>query len=220
MNRIVDVLTLRTLADRDRRAVMIGLLVLLPALLWIVAVRPYRAALADMKERLAAEQGLLQREEALLAQAATIPGEVAATSARAQRAALRLVRASNVPLAEAELTAYLEEIASLSRVLLQEMRGIAPRRGAARDDELRNVRTLRLSVRGESDLEGVLTFLQRIEQNPVLLKVSELSIEPQFEGSEREGDRMPTGVVQFTLVVEAYVPADAEQPVDPQEVSP
>lgn len=218
MSRVTDSLLLRGMAPRDRRAVLLGLAALLPALLWIAAIRPYRATLADVQERVAAERALLAREEALLAQSGTMPGAVAENVQRAERAALRLVRAPNVPLAEAELTAFLQEIATLTRVLLQDMRSVEPRRGQ-QENGAGSVRALRLSVRGESDLEGVLTFLQRIEHNPMLLRVSELSIEPQYEGNARGGDRMPTGVVQFTFVVEAYTPADVERPGDTPEVS-
>ena len=214
MSRPLDALLMRNMAARDRRAVLLGLAVLLPALLWIVALRPYRAALLDLRERTASERALLEREEALLARAGVMPGAAAASAERAERAALRLVRAPNVPLAEAELTAFLEEIATLSRVLLQEMRSVQPRRG--RDEPVAGtVRPLRLSVRGESDLEGVLTFLQRIEHNPMLLAITELSIEPQYEGSARNGDRTATGIVQFTFVVEAWLPTDADGPTDP-----
>lgn len=217
MSRLLD--AVRSMSDRDRRAVFLGLAVLVPALLWVTVGRPWRAAVSDLRERAAAERALLQREEALLAQAGTMPGTVEAAADRAQRAALRLVRAPNVPLAEAELTGFLQEIATMSRVLLQEMRAVPPRRGR-QEVVSASVQPLRLSVRGESDLEGVLTFLQRVEQNPMLLKVSELSIDPQYEGSERGGDRVATGVVQFTLIVEAYVPADAGRPTVEGEVSP
>jgi hypothetical protein len=73
-------------------------------------------------------------------------------------------------------------------------------------------------VRGESDLEGVLTFLQRVENSPLLLRVAELSIEPQTAGKGE--DRNPTGVVQFTMIVEAYVPSDVERAETREEVSP
>ena len=39
------------------------------------------------------------------------------------------------------------------------------------------MQTVRLAVRGESDLEGVLTYLQRIEENPLVMRVHELSLE-------------------------------------------
>jgi hypothetical protein len=202
---------------RDRRAIMLGLAVLVPALLFVAVVRPYRAALSDIRDRTASELALLQREEALLAMAESLPDNVHAMEDRARRTTNRLVRAANIPLAEAEITSMLETIASLSRVLLQEMGGVDIPRRSSSVDSTSAIRALRLSVRGESDLEGVLTFLQRIESNPLLLRIVELTIEPNYEGDRDE--RVATGVVQFTMVVEAYAPADIDSPVTLEEGS-
>ena len=202
---------------RDRRAIMRGLAVLVLALLFVAVVKPYRAALSDIRDRTASELALLQREEALLAMAESLPENVHDMEDRARRTTNRLVRAANVPLAEAEITSMLESIASLSRVLLQEMGGVDIPRRSSNVDSTAAIRALRLSVRGESDLEGVLTFLQRIESNPLLLRIVELTIEPNYEG-DRDA-RVATGVVQFTIVVEAYAPADIDSPVTLEEGS-
>lgn len=205
MTQLVDVLTLRNLAPRDRRAITLGAAVLLPALLWVGAIRPYRAALEDVRERTAAERALLERELALL-QADATPALMSDLHARAERASLRLVSAANVPLAEAEVTVFLQELAQLSRVLLQELRGVEPRRGGGAEAST-TLRPIRLAVRGESDMEGVMTFLQRIESSPLLLRVTELSIEPQRAGA---GGMGMDGVVTVSLQVEAYADADVD----------
>ena len=209
--------SLRSMDPRDRRAVLLGVAVLAPALLFFAVVRPYRAALTDIRDRTASELALLQREEALLALAGSLPDNVQEREDRARRTNNRLVRAANIPLAEAEITSMLESIAALSRVLLQEMGGVDIPRGRGAVDSTSSIRPLRLSVRGESDLEGVLTFLQRIESNPLLLRIVELTIEPNYEGDRDE--RVATGVVQFTIVVEAYAPADIDGPVTLEEGS-
>jgi hypothetical protein len=214
-DRIRDIVLLRNLAPRDRRAVLRGLAVLAPALFYLGAVRPYRAAMTELRDRIASERALLEREEALVAGKQTLPANAASMQDRAERASMRLVRAANVPLAEAEVTGFLQDIAGLSRVLLQSMSGVEPRRGEK--FEIKSVRPLRLSVRGESDLEGVLTFLQRVENSPLLMRVAELSIEPQTAG--RGEDRTTTGVVQFTMIVEAYAPSDVERTEPREEVS-
>lgn len=205
--RVRDVLLLRTISGRDRRAVLIGLAVLLPALLWIAAVRPMRASLAALNERIDAERALLEREEALIAAAPVLPGLADDARKRSERATQRLVRAANMPLAEAEVTGFLQNVALLSRVLLQEVRSVDPPRGE--EDVTGSIRPLRLALRGESDLEGVLTFLQRIETSPLLLRIAELSIEPSIQRGE---DARADGAVQLTIVVHAFVPADIERP--------
>jgi hypothetical protein len=213
---LLDLVLLRRLAPGDRRAILLGLAVLVPALLFVTVVRPYRAALLEVRERTAQERSLLQREQALLAEGAALPGSAAAAERRAQRAAGRLVRAANVPLAEAEVTGFLESVAGLSNVLLQELRGIETRRGEPVGTG--NLRPIRLSLRGESDLEGVLTFLHRIETSPLFMRVVELSLEPQYEGSARTGDRRTTGVLTFALIVEAFAPSDIESHTSHGEV--
>src|SRR5690606_26661563 len=180
--RVREVRLLRTFGGRDRRAVIIGLAVLLPALLWMAVVRPYMASRAELNERIAAERALLEREEALVAAAPELPVLVEQATERAQQSSQRLVRAANMPLAEAEVTRYLENVAQLSRVLLQEVRSVDPPRGEEDEDDY--VRPLRLALRAESDLEGVLTFLQRVETSPLLLHVAELSIEPSAQRDE------------------------------------
>lgn len=210
--RVRDVVLLRTLAERDRRAVIIGLAVLLPALLWVAVVRPYAASRAELHERIATERALLEREESLIAAAPELPKLAERAAERAATASQRLIHAANMPLAEAEVTAYLEDVALLSRVLLQEARSVDPPRGE--EEETGYVRPLRLALRAESDLEGVLTFLQRIESGPLLLHVAELSIEPSVQ---RE-DAQP-GAVQLTVLLHAFVPADIESQAVPQEAA-
>lgn len=205
LSRLRDVLLLRTLADRDRRAVLIGLAVLMPALLWIGVARPYRAALSQLETRVASERALLEREEGLLAAAPEMPARAEAARERAAHATQRLVRAANMPLAEAEVTGFLQDVALLSRVLLQEVGSVqAPRE---EQEETGSIRPLRLSVRGESDLEGVLTFLHRIETAPLLLRIAEISIEP---APQREDEARMDGAVQVNLVLHAFVPAETD----------
>jgi hypothetical protein len=220
MNSVAELrerLRLDRLAPRDRRAVLLGLAVLLPALLYGAAVRPWYHAVAELRDRSAAERALLERELALLAGAPMMPAVLERASDAATRAELRLVRAANVPLAEAELIQYLESVASISRVLLQELRGVEPARGAA--EPLPGMRPIRLAVRGESDLEGVVTFLSRVEESPLLLRVAGLSIEPVTERAPAEGRGnargnpraapAPTGVIRFGLVIEGYAPPES-----------
>jgi hypothetical protein len=205
MSRLRDVLSLSGLSARDRRAIIIGLAVLLPALLYVAAVRPYRTALNDLRDRAATERALLSREEALIAAAASLPAQLDAAAERDRLATSRLVTAPNLPLAEAELTGMLASIASLSRVLLQDMRAVEPRPRTGDVVAWSTIRPLRLAVRGESDLEGVLTFLHRLEDSPLLLRIVELSIEPGAIGNS-EGHNAASAV-QFALIVEAYTPA-------------
>lgn len=201
-----------SLSDRDRRAIRLGALLLVPGLLYVVAVKPYFAALSETRDRVEAERRLLDREMALLQEKATLPTSLSTAKREAQRAQNRLVTASNVTMAETELTELLEQIGGLSRVLLKEVRNVPTPRGHV---DPAGVQTVRLAIRGESDLEGVLTYLQRIEQSPLLLRIHELSLEPapppRAEPAPRgRPPRRPlnadAGVLQFTIVVEGFTP--------------
>jgi hypothetical protein len=186
---------------RSRRALTTGLIVLAPFLLFYLVVEPYRTSLADLRDRTGNERALLAREEGILAMGPSLPRLASAASDRAKRADMRLVRGANRALEEAELTAYLERTASFSRVLLQESRGVEPPRGT---DTTGVVRPIRLAVRGESDLKGVLTFVQRVEASPLLLHIAEMSVEPV---TTKTSSDTQDGVIKFALVLEAYAPS-------------
>jgi hypothetical protein len=206
-----------SISDRDRRAIRTGLLVLLPALAYVGVFKPYSAALQDARDRAAAERQLLERELALLAAKSSLPVTLANAQGAVKRAEARLVKAANLTSAENRVTELLEQIAELSRVLLQEVRSVAPDRDA---EPPSGMQLLRLAVRGESDLEGAVTYLQRIEQSPLLLRVREFSLEnapppridPRARPGARSARRPQAGVMRFTILVEAFAPATTSAP--------
>ena len=209
----------RGLSSRDRRALMVGAVVLVPALLWVAVVRPYRNLLADYSDRLATEQALLERERGLMREVPTLPDRLAEARSQLTRWNARFVQSANPALAEAEVTSLMESIARESRVLLQEVDAltlppdvVAPK----------GLLPFRLSVRGESDFEGVLRFLHGVEQDALLLRIVGLSMEPvpvviggggggRGGNAGRGGGPPPVqpGAMTFVVIVEAYVPGEA-----------
>ncbi|MCI0432681.1 MAG: type II secretion system protein M [Gemmatimonadetes bacterium] len=218
--RLRESLGLERLSGRDRRALRLGLVVAVPIVLWMAVVRPYRTALEDARARMDAERALLAREEALIASAASLPAGLERTEDEADRVDRRLVHASNVALVETRVTEVLEDLALDSRVLLEEMRGVQPDRQTA---DSAFVEPVLLAVQGESDLDGVTRFLHAIEENPLLLRVAELSIEPVTvrpqSGRQNRNEEPPapqqTGVVRFALIVVAYAPPDLPERAAP-----
>ena len=201
---------MRALSDRDRRALLVGAMLLGPALLWIAVVRPYRNTLADLQDRLVSERALLDREKAVLQEAGTFPARMDEARTALNQWDARFVRSANPALAEAEVTAVLEDVARDNRVLLQEARSMPLPPGTTAPDGLL---PLRLSVRGESDFEGVLRFLNGMEQHALLLRVVGLSVEPAPQtgggGGRGGGQGTQPGAMSFVVIVEAFVPADA-----------
>jgi hypothetical protein len=201
-------LLLNGLAPRDRRAILVGLGILFPVVVYVMGVKPYRAALDGVRDRVAVETELLARELALLEAAATLPEELHRAEAEAAVYEDRMVRAASGVLAEAELTDLLEGAATRSRVLLEEIRGGELARG---EDPPPGLSVVRLNLRGESDLEGILTFLDEIERSRLFLRVRGLALEPEVSrptsnGSENNVNTapVPTGVVTFQLIVDGF----------------
>jgi len=218
MSDVVGRLGFDRLSPRDRRAIRLGLLVALPVVLWAGAFRPWRRAWNETRDRLESERGLLVREQALLDGAASLPDALREAGTQAEIARRRMVEAASPALAEGEVTNELERLAADSRVLLEEMKSIEPPRGAR---PTAGLQPIRLAMRGQSDLNGFSTFLQHVEEDALLMRVVELSIQPVVErpsgnngrgrGQAQEPARpaMPTGVIEFAVMVEAYAAPDA-----------
>jgi Type II secretion system (T2SS), protein M subtype b len=172
----------RTMSPRDRRAVLLGIGILLPGLLYIWAVRPYMTALSDVRDQLATERATLARERAAIATARRNPQlqHIADSAMRAMRP--RLFEGKDDVMASAELASYLGDVARKTRVWLQ----TANTRPAV--SEADGVRTLRVEIRAESDLRGVLTFLQALERGDKLVRVDRLDISrtPRSNDSDEE----------------------------------
>lgn len=200
-------LLLNGMAPRDRRAILMGLAVLLPAVVYVLGVKPFRAALEDVRDRAAAERQLLAREMALLSAGPELPGALRRAEAEAAEFEGRMVRAPSRVVAEAELSDSLESTAFRCRVLLEEIRGGELGRG---EEPPPGLSVVRLHLRGESDLQGVLTFLDEIEKSRLFLRVRGMALEPEVSrpdsDDEEDNNRepVPTGVVEFQLIVDGF----------------
>lgn len=201
-------LFLQTLAPRDRRAIILGLTIFLPAAFYLLAVKPFRSAMMEVRDRLEVEQELLEREMDLLRTADDLGEELRRVTVEARAHEDRLVQAASGVLAEAQLTDFLESSAFRSRVLLEEIRGGELARG---EEPPAGLSVVRLHLRGESDLEGILTFLDEIERSRLLIRVRGLALEPEVSRPEPDGeeeaaarDPVPTGVVEFQLILDGF----------------
>jgi hypothetical protein len=213
----------RNLEPRDRRALFLGLAVMVPALSYAFVVRPYRAALVDVESRVEAERDLLSRELALLASAPGLPAAIDQAREAAQEVESRLLQAPSLVLAETELTDFLEDAAARNRVLLEEIRGGEMDRGEAPPPGLEVVR---VHLRGESDLQGVLDFLNAIEESRLILRIRGLALDPvearSGGGAGETGTRqsLPTGVLTFQLIVDGFttpLPDSGDGEVDEEQ---
>jgi hypothetical protein len=169
---------------RERRTVLIGALVLLPPLLFIWGVRPYRTAMSDARDQLATERAALARERAAIATARQNPElqHIADSAMRAMRP--RLFEGKDDVMASSELAAYVGDVAQGARVWLQDA-GTRPAVPAAE-----GVRTLRVEIRAESDLLGTLMFLQGLERGDKLVRIDRLDISRSVRGDEKDAETL------------------------------
>src|SRR4051812_39490599 len=159
-----------TMSAKDRRAILLGALILVPALLFIWVVRPYTAALTDARDAIALERLALSRELAAVKNAQVDPTGQRAADSAVTAAAPRLFEGRDDAIASAQLAAYLGTVAKRSRVLLQD----ANTRPAVVLAE--GIRVLRVELRAESDVQGITTFLQNLEGGAKLVRVDRLEI--------------------------------------------
>jgi hypothetical protein len=198
------------MSSRDRRALVVGCLVLLPLLGWGLVARPYLATVAELRDRTELEASLLERERAVLRQAPTLPERLDETRVALERWEARMVRTPNLPLAEADVTSLLQRLARESRVHLEEVRAVAPPPGRIPPPGLSPIR---LSVRGESDFQGILEFLGTLEEDALLLRIESIAVQPapraaSSQGGEDTPGGSEPGAMMLTLVVEAFAPAE------------
>ena len=172
----------RTMKPSDRRSIVIGVLVLLPGLLFIWVWRPYRAALADARDQLSTERAALARERAAIDNARRNPQLRHAADSAMSAMQTRLFEGKDDVMAGAELASYLGDVARDTRVWLEDA-ATRPSTPA-----VNGVRTLRVEIRAESDLLGTLMFLQRLERGDRLVRVERLDISrvPRSDAGEQE----------------------------------
>ncbi len=178
---------LAALSPRDRRALTIGACILLPALFFAWGVKPYLALLEESRDSLSAERSALARERAAVDAVQRDPGMQRLADSLMRAMSPRLFVGRDDVIATAELVSHLGAIAQEHNVWLQN----ATTRPAQLGDA--GVRTLHVALRAESDLEGLLRFLQALETGQKLLRVERLDI------SVASGTLSPDGVEPISI---------------------
>lgn len=199
------------LSARDRRALAVGCGVVALALLWTYVVTPYMRALTDTRARLDAARALLARELELAALAPALAAAAERAAGRLWDVAPRLFTGAGDGLAGAALAEYVRSHASEARVHIA---SIAPVAGAGEDagaSSPMRMREVTLRVSGESDLEGLLTLIARLEGGGKLARVRGLAVDAK---APQPGGALPLSfrfdVVALALPDSAAQRAEAE----------
>jgi hypothetical protein len=159
------------LRDRDRTALRRGAMLLLPALAYVWAAKPFLRDLAGTNERLASERALLSQELQLLSVANRYPRALAESERALAEWAPKLFDGPDEMSASANVAYYVSDEARQARVVVRQME---TQKAEAAGDGLT---AFPVTLRAESDLEGVMTLLRAVETGGKLVRVEELSIE-------------------------------------------
>ncbi len=186
----------RRLGANDRRAVLIGAMILGPAVALKLVLLPLVRNWSDLRADIASERSLLAREEQLLAEADRWPARFTADGARLLAAAPRLYDGADQVAGAGALAGYLAQRATVRRVFLQQTE-LRPTEKAGE-----GVSALGVELRGSTDLEGLLRFVQDLESGKPLVRVERIHIEkgerPSFGAHDDEE------VLSFSLTVRGF----------------
>jgi hypothetical protein len=195
------------LNPRDLRALLLGAAILVPSLGWIYGVRPYRAALAGMRDRLTAEQEAFAREQAAVSEVARDPARKRTADSAIAAVRPRVFDGANDVAAGAALATWLGEVARRTNVWLANAvtrtAPVAGRGGAAAvvAPPADGLRPLRVEIRAESDFQGVLEFLDALERGEKVVVVERLDVARAIRAGEedRETLAMTATIVGYAL---------------------
>lgn len=162
---------MRTLSSRDRRALFFAAVVVAPVFAVAYGARPMMRSVGERVERTHQQRELLQRELGLIA------GRSAVDSLQ------HVVDRSMAD--ELKLVIHSGDRATAYSLLSERVRALARRRQVAvlqlaespPDSIERGLTVLRMGLRAESDIAGVLGFLAAVESDPSRLRVTRLFIE-------------------------------------------
>lgn len=191
------------LKDSERRTLKWGAIIGLPVLLYMFAVKPLYASLVDKREQLDLERTTLVRERAAIAAAKRNPLLQHIADSLMQITSQRLFSGADDVMASAELGSYIGDIAAKNHFLMTSATtGAVPRTRST-------VRTLSEDIRGESDLQGILEFLQALEHGPKLVRVSRVDMSrPTRDADDIETVLFAATITAYALPAEVRVPAD------------
>jgi hypothetical protein len=159
-----------TMSSKDRRAIAIGAAILAPSLLYVWGVRPYRAALSADRDELEIARETLSREKAAVSVRHADPDAQRSADSALTAIGSRLFVGRDDAIASSQLASYLGDVARKSRVLLQD----AGTRPSSTSPD--GIRTLRVEIRAESDIQGIVKFLQSLEGGAKLVRVDRMEI--------------------------------------------
>lgn len=178
------------LRARDKRALVLGLVVITPFAAYRVAIEPWLTYRNGLSETLVAERDLLARERTLIRGAAAMPARVGEMETALTEVQPWLLGGATSMAATGQLTRIATDAAQSTGILLQEVQGREPNSTAT-------LREISIAVRALGDLEGLARFLYSVENGEELLQVRELALRVagMNDGDLERGQLMSAGLI-------------------------
>jgi hypothetical protein len=169
------------MSAKDRRALILGLVVLLPSLFYVFGVRRYMAAVKDTHQLVTDERKRLSQELAAIAAAKEQPQlqHIADSSWKAMSP--RIFSGRDNVAAGTDLMTLVGEVA------LQQNVNVRTAILQSTTVDVNGVRTLAVEIQGETDLQGLLGFLEAIERSDKLMRVDRLRVTRPIAKPDADG---------------------------------
>ncbi|HEX2091663.1 MAG TPA: GspMb/PilO family protein [Longimicrobiaceae bacterium] len=190
------------LGSRDRRALVLGAILLAPALLFALVLKPYLRTLSEVRDGVAQERSLLSRELGMLAEARLYPAILDSVEVGIRAESPRLFGGRDPLAATAALADYVGESAARSRILVERSETRVPETAGEA------LVPLRVELQAAGDLQGILTFLRRLERGEKLVRVERITIEQaRSYAADPETERL-----SLSATIHGYTLAAEEAP--------
>lgn len=180
MSDVVMRSPLAGLKPQDRRALLVGGVMLVLLVGYARVLKPGLARLAAERELVSDRRALLVRERALVAVAPSLPARLKQVNQVLTTERPRLFAGDSVA-ASAELTAFASQVAQVAGVQLASIEARTP-------VTTRGVTRLTADVRGDGTWRQVLAFVRLLEVSGQLVEVSSVRLERGARGGPLGGD--------------------------------
>jgi Tfp pilus assembly protein PilO len=174
---------------------------------YVYVVEPLIEAHAATRELVAARQGLLARQERLVARSEAYARELGALRAEIVRRRGRLLAGDKAPIAASELQKLVKTTAQEAGIDVRSERILAPvERGGYAE--------VPVEMTLSGPIRGLTAFLHRLEDTPILLALTDLKVRAPATGSSRD--------LSATVALSGFIPAPAaaSAPVRPPSAGP
>ena len=185
------------LGARDRRAIRLGVWVVVPVLLATLVVQPYARAVAAARGGVATQRALLARELGVLRDVPAVAVLARDREMELAGRAGRLFDGGSAVAASAELASYVADRAAESGLEITASETLTP----AEDDS-----TVAAEIRALGDIAAIFDFLRALEEGERLVRAERISIAGSADGAALDRDGLLTVAARVSgLVRDAYV---------------